>query len=311
MTTSPVSAAALADPAWMLVQYLADDGHPERGARTHRQGRATLVELPEELPGRTVLDLLSQWDTAAPILQAFSPQTAPVLPDRPLISPLTYPGVVLGAGANYYSHCAEMGVGVPDPTSVPFFFLKPPRTTVIGPNDPVPYPLDPQTQLDWEAELGVVIGRSAKGVPPETALDHVAGYVVANDISDRSKTARDSAVSAHFVYDWLSQKGQDGFCPLGPGLTPAWLVPDPQQLRIQLSLNGELKQDAKTNDMVIGAAALVSAASHMMTLAPGDVILTGTPAGVGVPRGTFMRPGDSVSVSIEGVGTITNSVVAQ
>ena len=308
MNASPAAAVALPGPLWTLVQYRAADGRPGRGALMDRQGRPTLVALPADLPGEDILDLLAAWQTVAPILRAFTPADAEPLPDHPLIAPLTYPGTILGAGANYYGHCAEMGVDVPDRKSDPFFFLKPPRTTIIGPTEPVPYPADPQTKLDWEAELGVVIGSSAKDVPLEDALEHVAGYVTVNDISDRSRTARDSAVSPHFVYDWLAHKGQDGFCPVGPGLTPAWLVPDPQALRIQLSVNGQLKQDAKTDDMVIGVAALVAGASRIMTLQPGDLILSGTPAGVGAPRGTFLQPGDSVTVSIEGVGTIRNVV---
>ncbi len=310
MDVSQAGFPALPGPPWTLVQYQ-DDDRPGRGALLYHQGESTLVALPEGLPGSDLLDLLLQWRTVAPILRDFVPSAAERLADHPLISPVTYPGVILGAGANYYGHCAEMGVDVPDPAADPFFFLKPPRTTVIGPMDPVPYPADPGAKVDWEAELGVVIGRTAKDIPAEQALEHVAGYLTVNDISDRSRTARDSAVSPHFVYDWLGHKGQDGFCPIGPGLTPAWLVPDPQQLRIQLSVNGELKQDAKTDDMVIGVAELVAGASRVMTLQPGDLILTGTPAGVGAPRGTFLVPGDTVSVSVEGVGTIANRVVSR
>lgn len=304
------AADALPGPPWMLVQYQ-DEGRLRRGALVHLRGEPTIVALPVNLPGADLLDLLVEWQTVAPILRDFTPQTATPLPYRRLISPLTYPGVILGAGANYYGHCIEMGVDVPDLHADPFFFLKPPRTTVIGPTDPVPYPAGPATKLDWEAELGVVIGRSAKDVPREDALEYVAGYVTVNDISDRSRTARESAVSPHFVYDWLGHKGQDGFCPIGPGLTPAWLVPDPQQLRIQLSVNGELRQDAKTDDMVIDVAALVAGASRLMTLQAGDLILTGTPAGVGAPKGTFLKPGDRVRVSVEGVGTIENLVVSR
>lgn len=227
-----------------------------------------------------------------------------------LVAPLTYPGVVLGAGANYYSHCREMGVGVPDPVSDPFFFQKPPRTTVVGDGEAVLYPGTPGTRLDWEAELGVVLGRVTKDVPVDGARACVAGYVVANDISARDRTHRPGAVSPHFAYDWLGHKGQDGFCPLGPGLVPSWLVQDPGQLRVQLWVNGVLKQDAKTDGMVIGVDALVAGASRLMTLHPGDVILTGTPAGVGAAREEFLRPGDTVTVSIEGVGTLTNPVVA-
>ncbi len=295
--------------SWSLVQFVTPGGERGRGALTEHPDRpGTVVALPPGLPGSSVLDLLKSWETVADTLRGFSPATGTPVPDATLEAPLTYPAAVLGAGANYFGHCEEMKVAVPDPRSTPFFFFKPPQTTVIGPSESVPYPAHAGTLLDWEAELGVVIGVPTKDVPVERALEHVAGYVVANDISARDRTARTDAVSAHFVYDWLGHKGQDGFCPMGPGVTPAWLVPDPQQLRIQLFVNDELKQDAKTDDMVIRVPQLVAAASSMMTLMPGDVILTGTPAGVGVARGEFLHPGDEVKVVIERVGTITNRV---
>lgn len=295
--------------SWSLVQFVTADGRRGRGALAeHPDGPGTVVALPAGLPGSSVLDLLMSWEAVVDTLRAFSPALGTPVPDATLEAPLTYPDAVLGAGANYFGHCQEMGVAVPDPESTPFFFLKPPRTTIIGPADSIPYPVLQGTLLDWEAELGVVIGVQAKNVPVEHALDHVAGYLVANDISARDRTARTDAVSPHFVYDWLGHKGQDGFCPIGPGVTPRWLVPDPQQLQIQLFVNGELKQDAKTDDMVIGVAQLVAAASSMMTLRPGDVILTGTPAGVGVARGEFLRPGDEVKVVIDRLGTIANRV---
>lgn len=295
---------------WSLVQFVTTNGTRGRGALIEHPDRpGTVVALPPRLPGSSVLDLLVSWETVAVTLRDFSPAFGTPVPDATVVAPVTYPAAILGAGANYVGHCEEMRVAVPDRDSTPFFFFKPPQTTVIGPSDPVPYPSRPGTQLDWEAELGVVIGITAKDVSAERALDHVAGYVVANDISARDCTARADAVSAHFVYDWLGHKGQDGFCPMGPGVTPAWLVPDPQQLRIQLFVNDELKQDAKTDDMVIGVSQLVAAASSMMTLQPGDVILTGTPAGVGVAHGEFLHPGDEVKVVIERVGTITNRVV--
>lgn len=146
-------------------------------------------------------------------------------------------------------------------------------------------------------------------MPEDRAREHVAGYLVVNDVSTRDRAVREDAVSPHFVYDWLAHKGQDGFCPTGPGIVPAWQIPDPQALRIQLWVNGELQQDARTTDMVICVDRLVSAASRLMTLRPGDLILTGTPAGVGAPRGAFLRPGDVVTAAIEGIGKIENRVV--
>ena len=132
---------------------------------------------------------------------------------------------------------------------------------------------------------------------------------MANDLSARDRTARTDAVSPHFVYDWLGHKGQDGFCPLGPGIVPAWLVPDPQRLAIRLSVNGQVKQDGSTSDMVIDVDHLIAGASRAGTLLPGDVILTGTPSGVGMPSGEFLSPGDTVIVEIDRIGTLRNQVI--
>jgi Fumarylacetoacetate (FAA) hydrolase family len=135
----------------------------------------------------------------------------------------------------------------PDPEGEPFFFLKPPATSVIGTGEPIPCP--PTALLDWEAELGVVIGHRAKDVMAENAFDFIAGFLVANDVSARDRTATADAVSPHFVYDWLGHKGQDGFCPLGPGIVPARQVEDPQKLQLRLSVNEVVRQDCSTADM--------------------------------------------------------------
>jgi 2-keto-4-pentenoate hydratase/2-oxohepta-3-ene-1,7-dioic acid hydratase in catechol pathway len=292
-------------PEWALVQYrLPGDSQVRPGALSE----GTVVRLPSAFRARTLMDALARWDETAGLLGDWSPAAAPAVPGARIVAPLTFPGKVLCSGANYYSHAAEMGSKPPSEEAEPFFFLKPPPTTVIGPCDPVPFGY-PSLQLDWEAELGVVIGHSARNVPAARAREHIAGYLAANDLSARDRAARDDAVSAHFVYDWLAHKGQDGFCPLGPGLVPAWLVADPQRLQLRLSVNGVLKQEASTEDMVIGVDGLVAAASRVVTLQPGDVILTGTPAGVGMARGEFLAPGDTVMVEIEGIGVLQNQVV--
>jgi len=264
----------------------------------------------------SLIEALADWDAVEAALRDWSPGAGepagaePVAGAR-LTAPLTYPGAVLGSGANYYSHAAEMGTKPLDPDGEPFFFLKPPRSTVIGPGEPVPFPRYQGVQLDWEAELGVVIGRTAKDVTPGQARRHIAGYLAANDLSARDRAARDDAPSPHFVYDWLAHKGQDGSCPIGPGIVPAWQIPDPQQLGLRLVLNGVVRQEASTADMVIGVNRLVAAASRLMTLHPGDVILTGTPAGVGAPRGEFLKPGDVMTVEIDGIGVLENQVAAR
>jgi len=293
---------------WSLVQYRTDGVGPLRGGIL-QQGKVR--SLPAALGEASVLDLVRGWDDVAAILRAGDVGGGQIVPDAELAAPLTYPHKVLGAGANYFSHAAEMGSARPDPQASPFFFLKPPSTTVIGPYDPIPYPPGSDPRLDWEAELAVVIGRRASDVTAGQAPGHIAGYLVANDVSARGRFLRPTAVAAAFAYDWLAQKGHDGFCPLGPGLVPAWLVDDPQRLTLRLWVNGVLKQECSTSDMVVPVYELVAAASRLTSLEPGDVILTGTPAGVGMPRKDFLAPGDEIVVEIEEFGQLRNKVVAR
>ena len=175
----------------------------------------------------------------------------------------------------------------------------------------VPLPAREHSAYDWEAELAVVIADRCKDVAVADARAHVAGYLVADDLSDRGSFPRENPVMAPFAFDWVAHKSADGSCPIGPGLVPAWLVADPQALSIELSVNGEVKQSSHTSQMVIGVDALVAGASRLTTLEPGDVILTGTPAGVGAPRGTFLGDGDVVTVTIEGLGSITHTLQEQ
>jgi 2-keto-4-pentenoate hydratase/2-oxohepta-3-ene-1,7-dioic acid hydratase in catechol pathway len=291
---------------WALVQYRRGDGG---AVRTGILADGKVLEAPGWLGDHPMLEVLRNWDDASRALRAWTPRGAAVVPDAALAAPLTYPAKIVCAGANYYSHAGEMGTARPDPAAEPFFFFKPPTTTVIGPGDPIPLPANDGAQVDWEAELGVVIGHRVRDVSPGAALDHVAGYVVANDVSARDRLARADAVAGPFAFDWVGSKAQDGFCPLGPGMVPAWLVPDPQALRLRLTVNGVTKQDQSTADMVVPVDRLVAAASRLVTLEPGDVILTGTPAGVGLAHGEFLAPGDEVAAEIEGIGALRNPVV--
>jgi 2-keto-4-pentenoate hydratase/2-oxohepta-3-ene-1,7-dioic acid hydratase in catechol pathway len=233
------------------------------------------------------------------------------VPDATIIAPLTYPRAVLCVGANYYGHAEEMQTARPSPEAEPFFFLKPPATTIVGPGADVAIHVDGRSRVDWEAELGVVIGKRASMVEESRAAECIAGYVVANDISDRGLMRKPDAVFPVFEWDWVSHKGQDGFCPIGPGLVPAAVVGDPQNLRIVLDVNGVVKQDSSTADMVINVHRLIAHASRLITLQPGDVILTGTPAGVGMPRNEYLQPGDTVTAGIEHVGILRNHIVAK
>jgi 2-keto-4-pentenoate hydratase/2-oxohepta-3-ene-1,7-dioic acid hydratase in catechol pathway len=192
----------------------------------------------------------------------------------------------------------------------PYFFLVP-ATTIIGPGDPIEVPIDAGAMVDWEGELAVVIGQHARNVSVENAPACVAGYTICNDVSARGLHRRTSYAAPPFEWDWLRSKGRDTFLPMGPSITPSWLVDDPHDLQLRVWVNGALKQDARTSDLIVDIWQLVAAASAFATLEPGDVITTGTPAGVGAPRGEYLRPGDVVTVEIERLGRLTNPVRAE
>jgi 2-keto-4-pentenoate hydratase/2-oxohepta-3-ene-1,7-dioic acid hydratase in catechol pathway len=229
-----------------------------------------------------------------------------------LHAPLLYPGAIYCAGANYADHVAEMAraQNLPppqDPRTLglkPWFFMKPPRACVVGPRSRVARPRGSQ-KLDWEAELVAVIGRPARNVPVEKALGYVAGYTIADDLSARDLSRRSALPPGNpFHFDWTAHKGFEGSCPLGPWITPAAEVPDPQRLAIRLWVNGVLKQDSNTSQMIFSTAEQISHLSSLATLHPGDLVLTGTPAGVGAGRNEFLQPGDRVEIEIEGLGRL-------
>ena len=213
--------------------------------------------------------------------------------------PFERPGKIVCVGMNYRAHAEEQGRTAPDH---PILFAKWP-TALIGPGDPIVLPAISQS-IDHEAELGVVLGARVKGVSVEHALEAVRGYVCANDVSARDLQRADR--------QFTRAKSLDTFCPVGPVLVPAAEVPNPQALRIRCLVNGEVRQDSSTADMVFSVAELIAFASEAITLEPGDLILTGTPGGVGEFRDPplYLRDGDEVSVEIEGIGTLTNPVRA-
>lgn len=224
------------------------------------------------------------------------------------LAPLLRPGKLLGVAANYQDHVTESGGEPLDKSRIsPRLFLMPP-TAIVGPEARVPAP-NVSEQVDWEGELAVVIGHPAKDVPVESALDVVAGYAVGNDVSARSVDygyPRDTDDAAVRFFDWLAGKWLDGFCPLGPWLVTRDEVPDPQRLDIELRVNDVVHQSASTAHMIFSVAELVAFASRLMTLEPGDVLLTGTPSGVGATTGKFLSSGDRLDVTITGLGTLTN-----
>ena len=210
------------------------------------------------------------------------------LADVRLLAPVV-PGKVVAIGKNYAAHAREMGG---EPPAEPVIFLKP-STSVVGPADAIVRPVGLSQRVDFEGELAVVIGKIARDLPPERALDAVFGYTCANDVTARDLQAKDG--------QWARAKGFDTFCPLGP-----WVETDldPADLAITTTVNGEKRQDSRTSLLLHDVAALVSYVTAVMTLLPGDVLLTGTPDGVGP-----LEQGDDVAVTIEGIGTLTNRVI--
>jgi 2-keto-4-pentenoate hydratase/2-oxohepta-3-ene-1,7-dioic acid hydratase in catechol pathway len=206
-----------------------------------------------------------------------------------LLAPVQ-PGKIICVGRNYAAHAKEHGSDVPE---VPIIFLKPP-TTVIGPGSAITLPPQSQ-QVEHEAELAVVIGKEGRWIAPEVSHEHILGYTIANDVTARDLQMRDG--------QWTRGKGFDTFCPLGPWIETDF---DPSDTLITCSVNGGLRQMASTRDMVFGVRQIIAFVSSIMTLQPGDVLLTGTPAGVGV-----LLAGDTVEVSIEGLGTLRNTVVTE
>jgi 2-keto-4-pentenoate hydratase/2-oxohepta-3-ene-1,7-dioic acid hydratase in catechol pathway len=283
----------------------------------------TVVDV-ERLTGRpaymSVLGILEDWQNARALLQDAAAKAGQDGKGQPLQqtqlrAPVLWPSAIYCAGANYSDHAAEMAARAnrppePDPKSLglkPWHFIKASRA-LADPGATVSASHYTK-KLDWEVELAAVIGKTAKNVPVEKALDHVAGYTAANDLSARDLSRRPhvSETSA-FKSDWIGQKSFDGACPLGPWIVPARDIPDPQNLAIKLWVNDVLKQDSNTGKMIFSIAEQISHLSMGMTLHPGDVILTGTPAGVGSARNEFLQPGDVVRIEIEGIGTLANTV---
>jgi 2-keto-4-pentenoate hydratase/2-oxohepta-3-ene-1,7-dioic acid hydratase in catechol pathway len=233
---------------------------------------------------------------------------APVVPDAVLCAPIPRPAKnIFCVGKNYHEHAKEFAGSGFDATAkevvpeAPVVFSKPP-TSVIGPGQPIPAHLDPTGSVDYEGELAVVIGRGGRGIGRAEALGHVFGYTIVNDVTARTLQ--------HRHRQWILGKGIDGFCPMGPAILTADEVPDPAALRLTTWVNGETRQDASVADLIFDIPTLIEAISAGITLEPGDIIATGTPAGVGIgftpPR--FLKPGDVVRIEVGGIGALENPV---
>jgi 2-keto-4-pentenoate hydratase/2-oxohepta-3-ene-1,7-dioic acid hydratase in catechol pathway len=227
--------------------------------------------------------------------------------------PIPEPKKVLLLAGNYADHIKEGGgIAAERQDTFPYFFWKPPSTCLTNPGDPIRIPAVSPKHVDWEIELGVILGKRCKAVSEKDALSYVAGYTVCNDVSDRQfqiNPGRKPRERDRF-HDWLHGKWHDTFLPMGPCVLSAASMPDPQKMPLKLKVNGQLMQDSNTSQMIFPVAALISILSSFTTLEPGDVIVTGTPSGVGHARKppVYLKAGDVVDAEIGGIGVLTNPV---
>ncbi len=231
--------------------------------------------------------------------------------DVKILTPVPAPSKMFLLAGNYAEHIEEGG-GIAEERefTFPYVFMKPPSTTLTNPGDPIKLPSISPDHIDWEVELGVIIGRRAKAVPAEKALDVVAGYTIVNDISDRQfrpNPNRKKRASDGF-FDWLHGKWHDSFAPMGPCIASKTHIPEPQNLQITLRVNGETMQDSNTRNMIFSVADLIEFISNIATLEPGDLISTGTPSGVGASKGVYLKTGDEIEAEIEKIGVLRNPV---
>ncbi len=260
--------------------------------------------------------MLRNWSAVQPWLQAAMPiaealaasgDIKPVDGGRTAVAAPYVPQRIFCAASNYAKHANEMGtVLAAKSQSKPYMFLKL-SNTVIGDGETVQMP--PETaMLDWEVELAAVIGKRCRRVPVEQALEHVAGYTILNDISARDLNVRSDYP---FKHDWFQGKCHDTFAPIGPWLVPAWQIPDPQAVQLRLDVNDAPMQQDSTANMIWSVREQIAYLSTIVTLEPGDVIATGTPTGVGMGRGVYLKDGDRMVASIEGIGRLSNQVRAE
>jgi 2-keto-4-pentenoate hydratase/2-oxohepta-3-ene-1,7-dioic acid hydratase in catechol pathway len=273
-------------------------------------------KLLEPAPQRGLVNVFERWserqlmlDRLVADLKAQPRPSAQVRAPQPdeFLTPLQYPTKVVLMGANYYAHMHN-DAGFRDfdkANKIPTLFFKPPTTTLVGSGKSVRYPIQ-SNKFDWEVELAVVIGKRARRISEADALDYVAGYTIGVDLSARDWQFHEK----HLVkFDLFGGKGFDDSCPVGPKIVPARFVAH-DSLQLKLWVNGDLKQDANTRDMIWSLAEQIAAVSEHVTLEPGDILLTGTPAGVGLATGTFLNVGDIVEAEIDGLGRLSFEITA-
>ena len=257
----------------------------------------------------TTLDTaIRRWSDLKTILEKVSnsPSTpAHSLKDLKIAAPLVNPGTIYCAGANYFDHAEEMGNVINKDEIEPLFFLKS-CGSIIGPNDKVQLQKDYSQKYDWEVELAVIIGHEGYHLTIENALDIIAGYTIFNDVSARDVGRR---TDWNFGMDWFRHKSFATSAPMGPWIIPAADIADPQSLALKTTINGEVMQEGNTSTMVFSIAELLVSLTKQVPLFPGDVIATGTCAGVGFFRGIFLKSGDTMKVEIERIGELNNPVI--
>ena len=260
----------------------------------------------------SVLEILNNWETTEQKLMEIGQQllqhhnaSGTPINEVALTAPILYPGTLYCAGANYADHVLEMSGKPPPPeNTTPYFFIKSTRGTIIGANEVIHLP-EYSNQVDWEAEIGIVIGREARNVSELDAMDFVAGFTIVNDLSARDYTKR---YDVPFLFDWIGQKCFDTGCPMGPWITPKSAIDNPHNLGIKLMVNNVVKQNSSSKEMIFKCEHQIAYLSQHVTLYPGDVIATGTPAGCGMPQKDFLKPGDVVTIEIDGLGVLSNLV---
>jgi len=296
-----------------LATVVHDDGAESYGVVTDAGVVAARELWPDGPP--SVLELLRAGPDALERLARLAEAGGPPIPldAVTLCAPVPRPPKALGLAVNYVAHHNELQrpADMPDAparTTTPRPFIMPP-TAVIGHGAEIPWPAYSR-QIDYEIELAVVIGREATCLTPQAALDHVAGYTIANDVSARSVTHAEGRAERpkDAFFDWLHGKWADGFLPTGPWLVTADEIPDPNDLHLELTVNGQVRQSANTSLMIFPVAEVVAFLSQIMTLTPGDIIATGTPSGVGLADGRFLEPGDTMTCRIQNIGELTNTL---
>lgn len=277
---------------------------------------AGLPAVPSEWLSAGVAAMVQDWDKAQEWLKAATPAlraavasgAVKALDEASIAIAAPYvPQRIFCAASNYAEHANEMGtVLAAKEQSKPYMFLKL-ANTVIGNGDTVQMP--PETSmLDWEVELAAVIGKRCRRISADQALDAIACYTIVNDVSARDLNIRSDYP---FKHDWFQGKCHDTFAPIGPWLVPAWQIPDPQAVRMRLDVNGVPMQEDSTANMIWTVREQIAYLSTIVTLEPGDVIATGTPTGVGMGRGIYLKSGDKMVASIEGIGVLSNDVLAE